>query len=55
MKNTCSQKAGICKGKANHKGCHGTNLETTWIKVGHAQIVDKRIIMLLTARRTNKA
>ena len=43
------------QGGVNHRGRHGTNLEMTWTNVGHAQIVDQRIIMWRTARRINKA
>ena len=43
------------RGETNHKGRHGTNLDTTWIHIGHAQIADQRIIILMTARRTDKA
>ena len=33
------------QGGANYEGRHGTSLEMTWKNVGHAQIVDHRIIM----------
>ena len=33
------------QGGASHKGRHGTRLETTGTNVGHAQIVDQRIII----------
>ena len=50
-----TKKAGTCRGEASHKDRHGTNLETTWTKLGLAQIVDKRIIMRRIARHTSRA
>ena len=40
------------QGRANYKGRQGTSLKTTWTNVGHAQIVDQRIIMWRIARYT---
>ena len=43
------------QGGASHKSRHGTSLEMKWTNVGHAQIVDQRIIMWWIARHTSKA